>query len=86
MVVVWNTQNVSKDGEVTILAKAHTDVDISTMKVAFFDDTRYLTFSLFISVVAFFYLFLIQQIYLMPDTHIYCRIGCWWDIESKKGF
>ncbi|XP_032358084.1 WD repeat-containing protein 90 isoform X2 [Etheostoma spectabile] len=40
MVVVWNTMNVSKAGEVTILAKAHTDVDINTMKVAFFDDTR----------------------------------------------
>nr|XP_046233487.1 WD repeat-containing protein 90 isoform X2 [Scatophagus argus] len=40
MVVVWNTLNVSKGGEVTILAKAHTDVDISTMKVVFFDDTR----------------------------------------------
>ncbi|XP_039991620.1 WD repeat-containing protein 90 isoform X3 [Xiphias gladius] len=40
MVVVWNTLNVSKGGEVTILAKVHTDVDIHTMKVAFFDDTR----------------------------------------------
>ncbi|XP_040924451.1 WD repeat-containing protein 90 [Betta splendens] len=39
-VVVWNTLNVSKAGEVAILAKAHTDVDIHTMKVAFFDDTR----------------------------------------------
>uniref|UniRef100_A0A3B4T9G9 WD repeat domain 90 n=1 Tax=Seriola dumerili TaxID=41447 RepID=A0A3B4T9G9_SERDU len=39
MVVVWNTLNVSKGGEVVILAKAHTDVDIHTMKVAFFDDT-----------------------------------------------
>uniref|UniRef100_A0A8C6KYC9 WD repeat domain 90 n=1 Tax=Nothobranchius furzeri TaxID=105023 RepID=A0A8C6KYC9_NOTFU len=40
MVVVWNTLNVSKGGEVTVLAKAHTEVDIGTMKVAFFDDTR----------------------------------------------
>ncbi|XP_070708545.1 WD repeat-containing protein 90 [Pempheris klunzingeri] len=40
MVVVWNTLNASKGGEVTILAKAHTDVDIHTMKVASFDDTR----------------------------------------------
>jgi len=45
MVVVWNTSNVSKGGEVTILAKAHTDVDILTMKVAAFDDTRYPHFS-----------------------------------------
>lgn len=42
MVLVWNTVKVSKGGELTILAKAHTDVDIHTMKVAFFDDTRYL--------------------------------------------
>ncbi|XP_054913901.1 WD repeat-containing protein 90 isoform X2 [Poeciliopsis prolifica] len=40
MVVVWNTLNASKGGEGTILAKAHTDVDIATMKVTFFDDTR----------------------------------------------
>lgn len=40
MVVVWNTRNVTRDGEVTVLAKVHTDVDINTMKVAFFDDTR----------------------------------------------
>ncbi|XP_074519833.1 WD repeat-containing protein 90 [Halichoeres trimaculatus] len=40
MVVVWNTLNVSKGGEVTIHAKVHTDVDIHTMKVASFDDTR----------------------------------------------
>ncbi|XP_030257051.1 WD repeat-containing protein 90 [Sparus aurata] len=40
MVLVWNTVKVSKGGELTILAKAHTDVDIHTMKVAFFDDTR----------------------------------------------
>ncbi|XP_041672355.1 WD repeat-containing protein 90 isoform X2 [Cheilinus undulatus] len=40
MVVVWNTVNVNKAGEVTVLAKAHTDVDIHTIKVAFFDETR----------------------------------------------
>ncbi|XP_027718740.1 WD repeat-containing protein 90 isoform X2 [Vombatus ursinus] len=40
MVVVWNTASVSHGGEVTILAKAHTDVDIQALKVAFFDDTR----------------------------------------------
>ena len=36
MVVVWNTLNVSKGGEVTILAKAHTDVDIRTMDLGDF--------------------------------------------------
>ena len=41
MVVVWNTSKVSKTREVTVMAKAHTDVDILRMKVAAFDDTRY---------------------------------------------
>ncbi|XP_073504675.1 WD repeat-containing protein 90 isoform X2 [Phyllobates terribilis] len=40
MVVVWNTSRASSGGEVVVLAKAHTDVDIQTMKIAFFDDTR----------------------------------------------
>nr|XP_033770291.1 WD repeat-containing protein 90 isoform X1 [Geotrypetes seraphini] len=40
MVVVWNTTQASQKGEVVILAKAHTDVDIQAMKIAFFDDTR----------------------------------------------
>lgn len=57
MVVVWNTLNVSKGGEVTILAKAHTDVDILTMKVAFFDDTRYPPFSVFLFLVVYLILF-----------------------------
>lgn len=55
MVVVWNTLNVMKGADVTVLAKAHTDVDISTMKVTCFDDTRYLSFFIFV-----FHLILIQ--------------------------
>ncbi|KAK3551522.1 hypothetical protein QTP70_017350, partial [Hemibagrus guttatus] len=39
-VVVWNTQRVLKGGVVSVVAKAHTDVDIQTMKITFFDDTR----------------------------------------------
>ncbi|XP_060777132.1 WD repeat-containing protein 90 isoform X2 [Neoarius graeffei] len=39
-VVVWNTQRVLKGGGVSVLAKAHTDVDIQTMEMTFFDDTR----------------------------------------------
>lgn len=39
-VVVWNTQRALKGGVVSIVAKAHTDVDIQTMKIAFFNDTR----------------------------------------------
>ncbi|XP_058250376.1 WD repeat-containing protein 90 isoform X2 [Hemibagrus wyckioides] len=39
-VVVWNTQRVLKGGVVSVVAKAHTDVDIHTMKTTFFDDTR----------------------------------------------
>ena len=41
MVVIWNTSKVSKTREVTVMAKAHTDVDITRMKVAAFDDTRF---------------------------------------------
>uniref|UniRef100_A0A8B9M989 WD repeat-containing protein 90 n=1 Tax=Accipiter nisus TaxID=211598 RepID=A0A8B9M989_9AVES len=40
MVVVWNTAQVTRGGEVAVLAKAHTDVDIQALKIAFFDDTR----------------------------------------------
>ncbi|KAG8145469.1 hypothetical protein E2320_012001, partial [Naja naja] len=40
VVVVWNTIQVSRGGEVVMLAKAHTDVDIRAFKIAFFDDTR----------------------------------------------
>lgn len=40
LVVVWSTVNVRKDEIMTVLAKAHTDVDIHTIKVAFFDETR----------------------------------------------
>lgn len=51
MVVVWNTLNVMKGADVTVLAKAHTDVAINTMKVTSFDGTRYL--SLFMLVFEF---------------------------------
>ncbi|XP_070586998.1 WD repeat-containing protein 90-like isoform X5 [Erythrolamprus reginae] len=40
VVVVWNTMQVNRGGEVVMLAKAHTDVDIRAFKIAFFDDTR----------------------------------------------
>nr|XP_006813552.1 PREDICTED: WD repeat-containing protein 90-like [Saccoglossus kowalevskii] len=40
LVVVWNTSRVNRSGEVTVMAKAHTDVDIVRMKIANFDDTR----------------------------------------------
>lgn len=39
-VVVWNTSKVNQDGEVLVMAKAHTEVDIQVMKIAAFDDTR----------------------------------------------
>ena len=41
MVVVWNTERCLRGGEVQLLAKAHTDVDIQRLHVAHFDDTRY---------------------------------------------
>ena len=40
MVVVWDTSRCGKSGEVSVIAKAHTDVDISRIKIAPFDDTR----------------------------------------------
>lgn len=39
-VIIWNTRRVTGGGVVPLLAKAHTDVDIQTMKITFFDDTR----------------------------------------------
>ncbi|XP_074014459.1 WD repeat-containing protein 90 [Numenius arquata] len=40
MVVVWKAAQVTRGGEVAVLAKAHTDVDIQALKIALFDDTR----------------------------------------------
>ncbi|CAL1536659.1 unnamed protein product [Lymnaea stagnalis] len=40
LVVVWNTSRVPKTREMTILAKGHTDVDITRIIIAPFDDTR----------------------------------------------
>ncbi len=40
MVVIWNTERVTKGGEVSVMAKAHSEVDIVRMKIAAFDDTR----------------------------------------------
>ena len=41
-VVVWNTSRVTHSGEVCVLARAHTDVSIERMRVAGFDDSRYI--------------------------------------------
>ena len=41
MVVVWDVSHVIRGGEVSIVAKAHTDVDIQRMRIAEFDDSRY---------------------------------------------
>ncbi|NXL63252.1 WDR90 protein, partial [Chordeiles acutipennis] len=40
LVVVWNAAQVTRGGEVAMLAKAQIDVDIQALKIAFFDDTR----------------------------------------------
>ncbi|KAK6171134.1 hypothetical protein SNE40_019389 [Patella caerulea] len=40
MVVIWNTSKVLKSREMSVMAKAHTDVDIVRMKIAGFDETR----------------------------------------------
>lgn len=40
MVAVWNTSRVMKCSEVTLIAKAHTDVDIAGIKMSPADDIR----------------------------------------------
>ncbi|BFZ03507.1 hypothetical protein BsWGS_06545 [Bradybaena similaris] len=40
MVVIWNTSRVMKHKEMSVMAKAHTDVDISRILIAPFDDTK----------------------------------------------
>uniref|UniRef100_A0A8C6RRY9 WD repeat-containing protein 90 n=1 Tax=Nannospalax galili TaxID=1026970 RepID=A0A8C6RRY9_NANGA len=40
VVVAWGTDQVGIDGEVVVLAKVHTDFDVQTFRIAFFDETR----------------------------------------------
>ncbi|XP_051927362.1 WD repeat-containing protein 90 [Hippocampus zosterae] len=40
LVVVWNTSGVGSGGEVSMFAKTKMDVDIKTIKIANFDETR----------------------------------------------
>lgn len=40
VVVAWGTDQVGLGGEVAVLAKVHTDFDIQTFQIAFFDETR----------------------------------------------
>ncbi|CAH3162897.1 unnamed protein product [Porites lobata] len=40
MVVVWDVSHAVRGGEMSIIAKAHTDVDICRMRIAEFDDSR----------------------------------------------
>ena len=42
MIVVWDVSHAIRGGEVSIVAKAHTDVDIHRMRIAEFDDSRYI--------------------------------------------
>lgn len=37
---VWNTSRTLKGGDVNLMAKAHTEVDVLTLKVSPADDTR----------------------------------------------
>ncbi|XP_071943850.1 WD repeat-containing protein 90-like [Antedon mediterranea] len=43
MIVVWNTSKLKRNGDVEVLAKAHTDVDIVRVRIAPFDDMRLAT-------------------------------------------
>ncbi|KAK3717349.1 hypothetical protein QZH41_011587, partial [Actinostola sp. cb2023] len=40
LVVVWDTSQAMRGGQVNLLAKAHTDVHINRMRIADFDDSR----------------------------------------------
>ncbi|XP_051023389.1 WD repeat-containing protein 90 [Acomys russatus] len=40
VVVAWGTDQVGLGGEVVVLAKVHTDFDVQTFQIAFFDETR----------------------------------------------
>ncbi|XP_069875939.1 WD repeat-containing protein 90-like isoform X1 [Dipodomys merriami] len=40
VVVVWSTDQVDAGGEVGVVAKVHTDFDIQTFQIAYFDETR----------------------------------------------
>lgn len=40
LVVIWNTSKVMNNREISVMAKAHTDVDIVRLRVSAFDDTR----------------------------------------------
>ncbi|VTJ61782.1 Hypothetical predicted protein [Marmota monax] len=40
VVVAWSTSQVGRGGQVVVLAKVHTDLDIQAFRVAFFDGTR----------------------------------------------
>ncbi|XP_028710456.1 WD repeat-containing protein 90 isoform X2 [Peromyscus leucopus] len=40
VVVAWGTDQVGLGGEVAVLAKVHTDFDIQSFRIAFFDETR----------------------------------------------
>lgn len=41
LIVVWDISHAIRGGEVSIIAKAHTDIDIQRMRIAEFDDSRY---------------------------------------------
>lgn len=41
-VVLWNTSHVRSNGEVKVLSKAHTEASIEKMRIAKFDDSRYM--------------------------------------------
>ncbi|RMX43573.1 hypothetical protein pdam_00010827, partial [Pocillopora damicornis] len=40
LIVVWDISHAIRGGEVSIIAKAHTDIDIQRMRIAEFDDSR----------------------------------------------
>ena len=56
MVVVWDVSHAVRGGEMSIIAKAHTDVDICRMRIAEFDDSRYCKLIIYLlKIIIFFF-------------------------------
>lgn len=75
MVVIWNTERVAKGGNVTVLVKAHTDVDIVSMRIASFDETRLSEFSAYPSTFSALDILLYPKYgYLLGPGHTHAHI------------
>lgn len=69
MVVVWDVSHAVRGGEMSIIAKAHTDVDICRMRIAEFDDSRYCQLIIYLlKIIIFFFTAVLH--YLLAMTWV----------------